>query len=85
MRPDGYGCWEAQGRVVRFFLEHDTGTEPLTRVAGKLDGYTTFPTDAFGVLLFSVYSTHRKIALRAALRRYLGGCAPNVTIATATP
>ncbi|WP_229685883.1 replication-relaxation family protein [Longimycelium tulufanense] len=27
-RPDAYGCWEDQGRTVRFFLEHDTGTEP---------------------------------------------------------
>jgi hypothetical protein len=54
LRPDGYGYWEEQGHAVRFFLEHDTGTEAVTKVTSKLDDYTTFPTDAFGVLLFSV-------------------------------
>jgi DNA-binding Lrp family transcriptional regulator len=55
LHPDGYGCWEEDGRVVRFFLEHDTGTESLTTVIRKIDDYRDFPTDAFGVLLFSVH------------------------------
>jgi Replication-relaxation len=43
-RPDGYGRWREQlpgrpGAVTDFFLEYDTGTEPLARVIGKLDGY----------------------------------------------
>ena len=42
LRPDGYGCWEEHGHAVRFFLEHDTGTEALTKVTSKLDDYTTF-------------------------------------------
>ncbi|WP_431874090.1 replication-relaxation family protein [Amycolatopsis sacchari] len=83
LRPDGYGCWEERGRTVRFFLEHDTGTESLTKVTGKLDDYAAFPTDAFGVLLFSVHSTRREIALRTALRRALGGSEPGFVIATA--
>lgn len=83
LRPDGYGCWEDQGRVVRFFLEYDTGTEPLTKVTGKLNDYRDFPTDAFGVLLFSVHSSRREIALRAALRRDLAGHEPGLVIATA--
>jgi protein involved in plasmid replication-relaxation len=81
--PDGYGCWEEAGRAVRFFLEHDTGTEPLTRVTGKLAGYGAFPTDRFGVLLFSVHSAQREVALRAALRRATGGYAPGLVLATA--
>uniref|UniRef100_UPI003EB7B142 replication-relaxation family protein n=1 Tax=Amycolatopsis sacchari TaxID=115433 RepID=UPI003EB7B142 len=77
------GCWEEDGRTVRFFLEHDTGTESLTKVTGKLDDYAAFPTDAFGVLLFSVHSTRREIALRTALRRALAGSDPGFVIATA--
>lgn len=83
LRPDGYGCWEEHGRAVRFFLEHDTGTESLAKVTGKLDDYAAFPTDAFGVLLFSVHSTRREIALRTALRRALAGHDPGFVIATA--
>jgi hypothetical protein len=83
LRPDGYGCWEEAGRVVRFFLEHDTGTESLAKVTGKLDDYCDFPTDAFGVLLFSVHSPRREIALRAALHRALAGHDPGFVIATA--
>lgn len=38
--PDGYGCWHEHGRWLGFFLEHDTGTEPLRKVADKIDRYT---------------------------------------------
>lgn len=84
LRADGYGCWEEHGRWVRFFLEHDTGTEPLGKVAGKLAAYMAFPTDRFGVLLFSVHSSRRETALRAALRHAMGaGRSPGVVVATA--
>src|SRR2546421_5200944 len=39
VRPDGYGAWTEGARGVEFFLEYDTGTEPLRRLAAKLDGY----------------------------------------------
>jgi hypothetical protein len=39
VRPDAYGIWEEDGQRVEFFLEYDTGSEPLSRVAGKLAGY----------------------------------------------
>ncbi|MET8757206.1 replication-relaxation family protein [Lentzea sp. NPDC004782] len=83
LRPDGYGCWEEHGRTVRFFLEHDTGTESLAKVTNKLDDYAAFPTGAFGVLLFSVHSARREHALRVALRRALPGGDPGFVIATA--
>ncbi len=43
-RPDGYGRWSEQApgqppAAVDFFLEYDTGTEPLSRVVAKLAGY----------------------------------------------
>ncbi|WP_433435362.1 replication-relaxation family protein [Nonomuraea sp. CA-141351] len=38
-RPDAYGRWAENGRVIDFFLEHDTGTESLNKVAAKLPDY----------------------------------------------
>jgi hypothetical protein len=38
-RPDGYGRWAEADTHVDFFLEYDTGTEPLAKVARKLRGY----------------------------------------------
>ena len=43
-RPDGYGQWHENGRAVRFFLEYDTGTEPLPQVVDKLHGYRDLRT-----------------------------------------
>lgn len=82
LHPDGYGCFEHGGRVVRFFLEFDTGTESLKTVTSKLADYQKFPTDKFGILLFSVHSTRREIGLRTALSRAFGGYSPGLVIAT---
>ncbi|MGH3436718.1 MAG: replication-relaxation family protein, partial [Sciscionella sp.] len=38
-RPDGYGRWATGGHHIEFFLEYDTGTEPLTQLAAKLLDY----------------------------------------------
>ncbi|MBB5153695.1 hypothetical protein BJ970_001229 [Saccharopolyspora phatthalungensis] len=84
LRPDGYGCWAERGRWVRFFLEYDTGTEALSKVTRKISDYSAFPTHSFGVLLFSVHSAKREIALRQALRRAAGTGRPPLVIATTT-
>lgn len=39
VRPDGYGLWAEDGREVPFFLEYDTGTEPLGVLTAKVVGY----------------------------------------------
>ncbi|MBF9133334.1 replication-relaxation family protein [Plantactinospora sp. S1510] len=39
IHPDGHGVWRADNRRVPFFLEYDTGTEPLTELVRKLAGY----------------------------------------------
>ncbi len=82
LRPDGYGCWAERGRWVRFFLEYDTGTETLSKVTRKIADYGTFPTDSFGILLFSVHSARRELALRQALQRAVGTAPPPLAIAT---
>ncbi|WP_078856378.1 replication-relaxation family protein [Streptomyces sp. NBRC 109706] len=43
-RPDAYAHWHHHDHVLPFFLEHDTGTEPLHRVEAKLAGYATLAT-----------------------------------------
>ncbi|MFF0495652.1 replication-relaxation family protein [Nocardia aobensis] len=82
LHPDGYGCWEHGGRTVRFFLEYDAGTESLKTVASKLADYQGFPTDKFGILLFSVHSARRETGLRAAPSRTFGSYPPGLVIAT---
>lgn len=67
VRPDAYGCFEADGRVVRFALEHDTGTEPLATLVKKVvDKYDTI-RDPFGIVLFWLHSSQREKRLRTLL------------------
>jgi hypothetical protein len=69
VRPDAYGIWEEDERRVEFFLEHDTGSEPLARVAGKLAGYRDL-AEADGAarpILFWLAQPGREPALRKAL------------------
>jgi len=73
-RPDGYGRWTERlpGRpaaTVDFFLEYDTGTEPLSRVTGKLAGYAALAarTGITTPVLFYLSSPGRETALHARL------------------
>ncbi|MFD0850845.1 replication-relaxation family protein, partial [Actinomadura adrarensis] len=83
-RPDAFGQWRetrkhASPTQVGFFLEHDTGTEPLTRVADKLNGYADLAreTGSTTPVLFWLPSAARE----ANLRRLIG--TPPVPVATA--
>jgi hypothetical protein len=70
VRPDAYGDWEDDGLRVGFFLEHDTGSEPLSRVAGKLAGYRDL-AEADGLarpVLFWLSQPGREPGLRQTLR-----------------
>jgi len=69
VRPDAYGVWEEEGDRVELFVEHDTGTETLGRVAAKLDGYRDL-AEAEGAtrpVLFWLAQPGREPALRRAL------------------
>ncbi|MDA8360268.1 MAG: replication-relaxation family protein [Actinomycetota bacterium] len=83
VRPDAYGAWEEAGRRVEFFLEHDTGTETLSRVAAKLDGYRDLAEAEGGArpLLFWLASPGREPALRKALQ---GSALPVATAVVGT-
>lgn len=87
-RPDGFGTWSEQrpasrAREISFFLEYDTGTEPLRRLIDKLPGYAEarlgdgpdYP------VLFWLPSPQREGHLHDLLTQ----TGPPVPVATATP
>lgn len=86
VRPDGYGRWAENGRLVGFYLEYDTGTETLATVARKLNGYVgyyrTTHRDLQGMLLFSLATTRRETGVRAALARALASLDGTLDMAT---
>ena len=100
-RPDGYGRWSGQPpgqppATVDFFLEYDTGTEPLTRVIAKLAGYAALAarTGITTPVLFWLPSPRREAALHARLAgpppagtpdAATAAQIPGVPVATAAP
>ncbi|MEW9532822.1 replication-relaxation family protein [Microbispora sp. NPDC049125] len=69
VRPDAYGRWRQDEHTVDFFLEYDTGSEPLDRVVRKLDGYAalTQATQVITPVLFWVQGERREANLRRKL------------------
>jgi hypothetical protein len=100
-RPDGYGRWTARPpgqppAVTDFFLEYDTGTEPLPRLVAKLAGYAALAarTGITTPVLFCLPSPGREAALHARLAgppppgipdAACAGQIPGVPVATAAP
>ncbi|WP_216211122.1 replication-relaxation family protein [Amycolatopsis aidingensis] len=69
--PDAYGRWRAASSELEFFLEYDTGTESLTKVARKLTAYAQL-AEATGIatpVLIWMPTTRREAGARAALAR----------------
>jgi hypothetical protein len=78
-RPDGHGVFTDAGSTVAFFLEYDTGTEPLQKLVDKLDGYAALHRAGLQwPVLFWLHSTAREHNLHRRL-----GSASVVTVATA--
>jgi len=69
VRPDGYGKWQEGQREVEWFLEHDTGSYALTKVAAKLADYAALAatTNIITPVLFHFTSTARETHARTAL------------------
>jgi hypothetical protein len=67
-RPDGYGRWHDGVRQLDFFLEYDTGTEPLHRLLAKIGDYITL-AEMTGIthtpVLFALPSPSREQHLHA--------------------
>jgi Replication-relaxation len=81
VRPDGDGIWEQDGQQLWFFYEHDRATEPLHRLASKLDGYADWEgtVGRAAWVLFSLPTPGREQGAAAALR---GPGVPDVAVAT---
>ncbi|MFR9778402.1 replication-relaxation family protein [Micromonospora sp. MS34] len=80
---DGHGLWSAGDATVGFFLETDTGTEPLGRVVAKLDRYAQLIRRG-GLrypVLFWLGGEHRE----EHLHRLLRGEHDGVSVATGHP
>ena len=86
-RPDGYGLWrDPGGQATDFFLEYDTGSEDLPRLAAKLTGYRELAGRtqiATPVLFWLASGPRREHQFRALLAA--AGPVPGVPVATATP
>ena len=82
VRPDAHGVWAEHGRQVAFFVEYDTGSEPLARVAAKICGYAELV--AAGGPRHPVCFWLGSAAREAHLRRLLAERRPRLTVATAS-
>jgi len=82
INPDGHGLWTRGGQTAGFWLEADTGSEALTRVVTKLDGYRKFAAGGGPryPVLFWLASPIREEHLHRLLRHEPSG----VTTVTAT-
>ncbi|MFJ5952498.1 replication-relaxation family protein [Streptomyces noursei] len=66
IRPDAYAHYHDGDQLLPFFLEYDTGSQPLARVEAKLTGYAAFTTatGARPALLVHTRTQSRDQALR---------------------
>ncbi|AKA06845.1 hypothetical protein SAZ_33870 [Streptomyces noursei ZPM] len=69
IRPDAYAHWHDGDHMLPFFLEYDTGSQPLARVEAKLPGYAAFATatNTRPALLIHTCTQSRDRALRRRL------------------
>ncbi|MFE7313118.1 replication-relaxation family protein [Streptomyces sp. NPDC057555] len=82
IRPDAYAHYRDGNHVLPFFLEYDTGSQPLARVEAKLTGYAAFTaaTNTRPALLIHTCTPSRE----QALRRRLADPARNLKLHVAT-
>lgn len=87
VRPDAYAEWHETGtRTIGFFYEHDTGTENLATLIGKIDRYTALTAAWISrPVLVELPNPARETHLHHAITRKYGPHRPRaVLIATTT-
>lgn len=84
IHPDGHGVWADQGREIGFFLELDRGTEPLGRLADKLNSYRRLVAEGGPpyAVLFDLPNRTREQNLH---RRLADRPEPRLIVATTSP
>ncbi|MFE0276049.1 replication-relaxation family protein [Streptomyces sp. NPDC058992] len=85
VRPDAYAGWREGDARFPFFLEYDTGSQPLSRVEAKLTGYAAFSTatSTRPALLIHTRTQSREQALRCRLAAPARELGLNVVTASA--
>ncbi|MCW7985036.1 hypothetical protein XF35_06715 [Streptomyces platensis subsp. clarensis] len=85
IRPDAYAHWRDGDHLLPFFLEYDTGSQPLSRVEAKLAGYAAFTTTTSTrpALLIHTRTQSRDQALRHRLATAAGELGLNVATSSA--
>lgn len=82
IRPDAYAHWCDGDQGLPFFLEYDTGSQPLARVEAKLTGYAAFATSANARPALLIHT--RTASRDQALRRRLATSARELDLSIAT-
>ena len=80
VRPDGFARWREGEAWCEFFLEYDTGTEPLHRLTAKISGYAELmhTADTCSPVLFWLRTPGREEHLHTLLSR-TGSAVPVAT------
>ncbi|BCB81228.1 hypothetical protein GCM10022251_62800 [Phytohabitans flavus] len=83
VHPDGHGIWQIGDRQVPFFLEFDTGTEPITELGRKLVSYCTLMVRGGPAwpVLFWLHATDRALHLHQEIAEL---DLPDLPVATGT-
>jgi protein involved in plasmid replication-relaxation len=84
-RPDGHGVWSQDDATLGFWLEWDTGTEPMHRVVSKVDGYASLhrATRLDHTVLYWLNTPGREASLQARLVKHPAVTSGALSIATA--
>jgi hypothetical protein len=84
IRPDAYAHWYDGEHLLPFFLEYDTGSQPLARVEAKLAGYAAFTTTGAAGARPALLLHTRTASREKALRHRLAGPARELGLNIAT-
>ncbi|MFF4602743.1 replication-relaxation family protein [Streptomyces sp. NPDC001339] len=82
IRPDAYAHYHDGDQLLPFFLEYDTGSQPLARVEAKLAGYAAFTTATSTRPALLIHT--RTQSRDQALRHRLADTARNLDLNVAT-
>jgi hypothetical protein len=87
IHPDGHALWRHGDTLIGVFVEHDTGSEPLHRVVGKLAAYDQLAANGGPryPILFWLPNHARETHLRHELTQHRAGREQAVATAVATP
>ncbi|GHC71686.1 hypothetical protein GCM10007079_04290 [Nocardiopsis terrae] len=75
VRPDAFMRWVQGSSALEAFWEYDTGTEPVTRVVGKMSSYKRLAVASGlpSVVLVAVHSERRQASITTRMARSVSG------------